>query len=78
MALTAVVDAVSQTSRIENGPSITNVSSVVTPRKLISDDPPPEPGTKKRAHYLASFGLLTISLLLLIVGVGILRVFRQR
>lgn len=46
---------------------------------MIQDDPPTrEPGTKKRVHFLASFGLLVIIILMLVVGVGILRAFRQR
>ena len=46
---------------------------------MIRDDPPArEPGTKKRAQYIVGFGLVVISLLMLIVGVSILRAIRRR
>jgi hypothetical protein len=76
----AAVDTASQTSRMENATLIAPTSIVaVTSGRIMKDDPPArEPGTKKRAHFLASFGLLVIIMLMLIVGVGILRAFRQR
>src|SRR5258705_7118924 len=48
------------TSRIENTPPPAPASNVaVVPKRKIVDDPPTrEPGTKKRVHYLASFGLI--------------------
>lgn len=77
----AATGTATQTSRMENATSIIPTSNVVavTPGRMIKDDPPTrEPGTKKRAHFLASFGLLVIIMLMLLVGVGILRAFRQR
>jgi hypothetical protein len=65
---------------MENATSLNPTSNVTATRgRIIKDDPPTrEPGTKRRAHFLASFGLLVIIILMLIVGVGILRAFRQR
>ena len=79
-APTTAVDTMTQTNRIESAAPLAPASNVaVTPRRMIMDDPPTrEPGTKKRAQYIAGFGLVVISFLILIVGVGILRAFRQR
>jgi hypothetical protein len=74
------IDAATATGRMESAISISSASNpAVRPQRTVKDDPPTrEPGTKKRAHFLASFGLLVIIVLILIVGAGLLRAFRQR
>ena len=39
---------------------------------------PLEPGAKRRARFLAAFGLVMISILALATGIALLRAFRQR
>jgi hypothetical protein len=76
----AGTDATAQTNRVESATSVAATSNVATPtKKLIIDDPPPrEPGVKRRAHFLASFGPFVVCLLILGVGMGVLRALRQR
>ncbi len=75
------VDAASRPTNYIGNATTRGVTSnlAAAPRRIIVDDPPTrEPGTKKRARFLAGFGLVIISVLVLIVGVSFLRAFRQR
>jgi len=53
-------------------------SNAPAKKVLAQNSEPLEPGTKRRARFLAAFGLIVISILALATGVALLRAFRQR